>query len=240
MFSIFAENSAFWEIFRYNCLNFRIFCTKIQGKAWIFAIPSETKYPKFAQRKWNSRQNLGKVLNFQKKYEFKGKIQPKRLNFWRIQRLFCGNFLQKQSYKFAQRGCPRKKLNPLSRIFSFGSKRFASFYTLFLRNFSLHAKNALRALNPLTFASAFASQPDGCGEGVGGGYQGVRLEVPQSKFQPLSFMKFKQKLNTRLNLLPKKLYPLFRLFEREVWLKFCKAFVKNGRYLEFNLREFAL
>ena len=46
--------------------------------------------------------------------------------------LFCGNFWQKQSFKFTQRGCPRKKLDLLTQIFSFGSKRFASFYTLFL------------------------------------------------------------------------------------------------------------
>ena len=40
--------------------------------------------------------------------------------------------MQKQSYKFAQRGCPRANLNRLTAIFSLGSKRFASFFTLFL------------------------------------------------------------------------------------------------------------
>ena len=41
-------------------------------------------------------------------------------------------FWQKQSYKFAQRGCPRANLDLLTQIFSLGSKRFASFFTLFL------------------------------------------------------------------------------------------------------------
>ena len=67
------------------------------------------------------------------------KIQAKSLNFCRIQR-------QKQSSKFAQRGCPRKKLDLLTQIFSFGSKRFASFYTLFLLSLLSLPKNALRAL----------------------------------------------------------------------------------------------
>ena len=68
------------------------------------------------------------------------KIHAKCLNFRQIQR-------QKQSYKFAQRGCPRKKLNPLSRIFSFGSKRFASFSTLFLQSAFLVGTFKVACLN---------------------------------------------------------------------------------------------
>ncbi len=61
--------------------------------------------------------------------------------------LFCGNFLQKQSYKFAGRGCPRANLDLLSQIFSFGSKRFASFSTLFLLSAFLVATFKAAALN---------------------------------------------------------------------------------------------
>ncbi len=126
---------------------------------------SESKAPSLAEGVWGWVFCVAKSLNLRK-----------CLNFRRIKK-------QKQSYKFTQRGCPRKKLNPLSRIFSFGSKRFASFFTLFLLSAFLVATFKAAALN--THTPKPLSAPNGLlgvAEAKGRGLYSVALNYARSAF----------------------------------------------------------